>query len=821
MFKYLGYWIAHRPVWLILAWVGLIAAGVTWALMAGPATPTDAGSFLPADHPLNQANRLAREAFPRLNSQSQIVLIAHRPAGLNPGDFDWMGHIGEIVERQMQRTVLSPAVAFLRHRLVSTDGQAAMLVVNLPNNFISAAAAQAVDQFDTIVAANPPPTGLTTEVTGTAGIGRDYAAATQQALHRTTWVTVLAVLAILIIVYRSPIGAFVPLISIGASVYVAFTVLRLLSRMGLAISTMEHIFSVVLIFGMGVDFALFWIARYREELQEASDFNASAITATKLAGPAIFVSAATTICGLTTMLITQLTPTQNAGKVLAIVLTVALVASLTLAPALARLLGRALFWPRGFAGQTSLGQEHIWPRIAAVVTRHPVATLVVGVLLLGIPALRATQLEARYDSLSELPPGSSSLRGFNIATEHFEKGQLYSNIILLEFADTTASVSELHKLSRTLAQRVAAVKGVHDVYSLDAPLGRARAGAMGELGATMAWLGSSMGESQTRPASPLAGIVGKLVPSQRIEEMAQLVRTYYLSDNPRILRFEVLIDTLPFSPEAMATMDHVTGVINAVMTEASPVEPQGHALDPSEPEVGHGQDSPWRAQARESASRTSPPSSELKKAGKDVRRPRVLQTGPTPYILAIRDISNHDQIRVRLFASLVIAVIVFTLIRDLPLTIFMLAATWLTYGATIAGTEWYFATFMHENGLDWKVHLIVFVIIVAVGQDYNIFLVSRLFQEPPHLPDAEAARRAIVRTGSVISNCGLIMAATLGSLCVGRLGLLRQVGFALALGILVDTFFVRPLLLPSFFLATHRRRRRRELLPANQADQKG
>ena len=153
-----------------------------------------------------------------------------------------------------------------------------------------------------------------------------------------------------------------------------------------------------------------------------------------------------------------------------------------------------------------------------------------------------------------------------------------------------------------------------------------------------------------------------------------------------------------------------------------------------------------------------------------------------------------------------IAVMVLTLIRDLPLTLFMLLATWLTYGATIAASHLFFVHFMHQDGLDWKVHLIVFVVIVAVGQDYNIFLVSRLLQEPAELSDDEAASRAIVRTGSVISNCGLIMAATLGSLWVGQLGLLRQVGFALALGILMDTFFVRPFLLPSFFLATHRRR---------------
>ncbi len=760
MFQHLGRWIARRPGWLVLAWVGLIGLGALWMSQAGPEPPTDAGSFLPAGHPLNQANQLARKSFPRLNSQSQIVLIAHRPAGLKAEDIDWMGRVGTAAEREMQRSVLSPSVAYLRHRLVSTNGQAAMLVVNLPNNFISGAAAQAVVQLEKLIAAEPSPAGLTTEITGTAGIGRDYTAATQQALHRTTWVTVGAVLAILILVYRSPIGAVVPLVSIGASVYVAFVLLAMLARANFAISTMERIFSVVLIFGMGVDFALFWIARYREELQITQDFAESALRATRFSGPAILVSALTTICGLTTMLATQLTPTQNAGKVLSVVLTVALLASLTLSPALARLLGRGLFWPTGFAGQTSLGQERLWPWIAGVVTRHPAWILGIGVVVMGIPALWAMQIEPRYDSLSELPPGSSSLRGFNLATEHFEKGQLYSNSILLRFPNEAGSLTELHRLSAGLASRVAAVPGVHDVYSLDAPLGRLRAGAMGEVGSTLVWLSSQLGAAQTRPASPLAGMVNRLVPS-RATEMGELIRTYYLADQPRILRLEVLIESLPFSPEAMATMSAVTKVIDAATIEAAAPD----------------------------------------------ARPQVLQTGPTPYILAVREVSSRDQVRVRILASLVIAAIVFGLIRDLPLTLFMLAATWLTYGATIALTQGFFVGVMGEGGLDWKVHLIVFVIIVAVGQDYNIFLVSRLFQEPADLPLAEAARRAIVRTGSVISNCGLIMAATLGSLCVGRLGLLRQVGFALAVGILLDTFFVRPLLLPSFFLATRRRRR--------------
>ncbi|MBI4582072.1 MAG: MMPL family transporter, partial [Planctomycetes bacterium] len=729
-----------------------------------------------------------------------------RPAGLTASDFDWLDRLAQAIEQQLHLKTLSPAMSFLRHRLVSSNGQTAMLVVNLQSNFISSAAAESVGQCEKLISASPPPAGLTTEITGTAGIGRDYGVATQRALHGTTWVTIVAVLAILILVYRSPVGALVPLVSIGASAYVSLVVLEMLVHAGWPVFSMEKIFAVVLIFGMGVDFALFWIARYREELSLASEaldgrgpeeaggdarppsetrragmpapqarrggqgcppppeggLAPAAVAATRFAGPAIFVSAATTICGLTTMLATNLAPTHNAGKVLALVLTIALLAALTLAPALARLLGRALFWPMGLGGPATLGEGRLWPAVAGVVARRPRPVLIAGVLALGIPAAWSLTLQPRYDSLSELPPGSSSRRGFELVNEQFDKGQLYSNYLFLRFPDTSRSLTELHRLGETLTDRIAGVAGVHDVYSLSAPLGRKKAGVSGQVGSALAWLSQTLEDRPAAASSPFQSFLKQLPLAGGIEEMGEYLRTFYLADEPRVLRFEVLIDSLPFSPEAMGLMDRVRHTVDETLADALSAD----------------------------------------------ARPRVFATGPTPYILAIRDVSSRDQIRVKVLASIVIGAIVFVLIRDLPLTLFMLAATWLTYGATIALAQAFFVHVMGENGLDWKVRLIVFVIIVAVGQDYNIFLVSRLFQEPPELPDAEAARRAIVRTGSVISNCGLIMAATLGSLWAGQLGLLKQVGFALALGILLDTFFVRPLLLPSFFLATHRRRTR-------------
>ena len=95
---------------------------------------------------------------------------------------------------------------------------------------------------------------------------------------------------------------------------------------------------------------------------------------------------------------------------------------------------------------------------------------------------------------------------------------------------------------------------------------------------------------------------------------------------------------------------------------------------------------------------------------------------------------------------------------------------------------------------------------VAVGVDYSIFLAARVSQEARNTAGnvAAAVRNAVIHTGPVISSCGLIMAATLGSLMAGQLKLFVQLGLALSLGMLIDTFVIRPLLLPAFITLVKR-----------------
>jgi RND superfamily putative drug exporter len=305
---------------------------------------------------------------------------------------------------------------------------------------------------------------------------------------------------------------------------------------------------------------------------------------------------------------------------------------------------------------------------------------------------------------------------------------LFSTELLLRFDRMPTSTRELQNISRALARRVRQLDGVQDVYSLANPLG---------------------GSVQTTRVTVVDRLLG------------MAAKRFYASEVLGILRFEVLIDHRPFSPEAMALIGRV------------------------------------KTAAGEQAA-------DLTAAG---CKTEAMLAGLTPYIIDVRAISGRDQVRVMVLATIVIGLIVLVVVRDPLLTVFMLLATWLTYGTTLTLSHWFFTEVLGEGGLDWKVRLIVFVIVVAVGQDYNLFLVSRLLGELKQSSEREATRRAIVSTGSVISSCGIIMAATLGSLWAGGLFLLRQVGFTLALGILIDTFFVRPLLIPAFFLATGRGRR--------------
>src|SRR6202035_5277289 len=178
--------------------------------------------------------------------------------------------------------------------------------------------------------------------------------------------------------------------------------------------------------------------------------------------------------------------------------------------------------------------------------------------------------------------------------------------------------------------------------------------------------------------------------------------------------------------------------------------------------------------------------------------------GPTPTLANVDALAGPDELRIKLAVIAVVAAVVFLLIRDALLTAVLLLITLLAYQATMGLTALLFVNLLGHDALNWQVKMFSFVVLMAVGQDYNLFLVSRLEEERRRRNLRAAVRHALVRTGAIISSCGLITAVSLGSLCVSGLAFFAQMGFALACGTLLDTFLIRPVLLPAILVVMGR-----------------
>ncbi len=728
MFERLGKSTGTKPVLWITGWILCLGLLVWCCPSADELASHEPKSVLPATEPFNTALEFERNAFPEMASRTRTVLIFEAKEGINEEQSEYLRNLSlQLVNEYAPKynwSVQSPFIqAYLESRLFASDGCAAMIVVSSDTNYLTLRSVTHVELLEELVRKSLPP-GLKFEVTGAGGLGRDLAQAAEEAHKRTTIVTLIALIVILAIVYRAPVAAMVPLGAIGLSVVVAIMILNQLIRLGWSIGTFEKTITVVLLFGSGTDFALFWLAAFREELSVASSRIGASAVATRRTGPAIVTSAATTVCGLLMLVVADLLPSANAGKALAVALAVSLAASLTLVPALAFVLGRCLFWPRRTIPAAQMLEKSKWTPIARWVSARPLGAALTCLVICVCPFWYGWTADYTYDALGVIPANSGTARGEAIAQTHFSAEQLFSWTMIVEDQNGLPGFSKAISRSAEISRKLMEVPGIVDIWSLANPLG------IKNNSVTAMLAGTDLGRKKAEP--------------------------FYFSPDHQALRLEIMNGNAPFSDQAIESYDKaVTAVRNFVGSE------KDNGI-------------------------------------------RIHATGLTPYIVNIKEVAAEDHETVVALVIIVIFLIVLGLIREPVLAVSMLLATMLVYFVSLGVTEWFFVTVMGHDGIDWKVRLFAFVILVAVGQDYNIFLVSRLLQERAGFPPRLAAQRAIAGTGAVISGCGAIMAATLGSLAASGLIFLQELGMAFAVGVLVDTFLIRPVLVPAVYILLHR-----------------
>jgi RND superfamily putative drug exporter len=212
--------------------------------------------------------------------------------------------------------------------------------------------------------------------------------------------------------------------------------------------------------------------------------------------------------------------------------------------------------------------------------------------------------------------------------------------------------------------------------------------------------------------------------------------------------------------------------------------------------------------------------SEVSNPDSPWRNSQVATAGTTVGITDLRFITQTDQRRIQILVTIGVWLVLVVMLRQWVLSTYLIATVMLSYFSTLGVTYWTFSALYGADysGLDWKVPLFLFVILVAVGQDYNVYLVTRIFEESRALGLRAGVRQALEVTGGIISSCGCVMAGTFIAMTSPAVMLwlgdvlpagwvdvqapvlrgITELGFALAFGVLLDTLVVRSILVPAF-----------------------
>jgi RND superfamily putative drug exporter len=662
------------PAFLVLLW--LVLGGVTNPYLGklSEVQSNDPASFLPAGAESTAVQQL-QESFAQQRLLPAVVVF-ERASGLTPADL-------ERIKAKAARLSTAPGLEGpALPPLPSADGKAAQVILPVSGQD-PYRAGEAVTRIREI-AKEGLPGGLRALTTGPGGYNADFAKVFGGIDGLLLLVTAGVVAFILILVYRSPLLPLLVLVSAGLALCTSSTVIYWLAERGLlTLNGQTQGILLILVFGAATDYALFLVARYREELLRTADAGDAMRVALRSSVEPIGASGGTVILGMLCMLASELTSNRSLGPVASIGIAGALLASLTFLPAVLVLVGRPAFWPADPVPRKHRRPTHgMFDSIADLVRLRPRTTWLITtlVLLAGVafvPSMKAEGTSQQALFLDEV----EAVTGQNVLAKHFPGGTGSPAVIM---ADRAA-------MDRVLAA-VKATDGVVDAAPTPADPGNPAAGpkqvgGLVEINATL-----------RDPADSAAAVA-----------LAQRLRD---------------------------TLHHVPGA---------------------------------RAQV----------------GGQSAQQADMLAA------------ATHDRDTIIPIVLLVIFAILALLLRALVAPLLLIATVVLSFGATLGVGALAFNHVFHFPGADPAIPLYAFVFLVALGIDYNIFLMTRAREEAGKLGTGPGTLSALTVTGGVITSAGVVLAATFAALSVIPILFLAQVAFLVAFGVLLDTLIVRSLLVPA------------------------
>ncbi|MBM9432911.1 MMPL family transporter [Flaviflexus equikiangi] len=694
-----GRWWARvlLPALIILTWLTMAGLGGPLFGRIEEVSSNDQNAYLPQDSESAEVAGLVSDFYDSDDIPGVVVVVSDNGA-LVDSDLDAIASATEAVAGLEGVGDISPPIP-------SEDGEAVQIFVPLDS---SGEITESVEQVRATLA-DELPDSLTAFVTGPAGLTADLSEAFGGIDGLLLGVAFLAVLLILLVVYRSfvlPAAVLTTsLLALSASILVIWNLANwdifLLNG-----QTQGILF--ILVIGAATDYSLLYVSRYREELLQHEDKWVATRKAWRGTIEPVLASGGTVIAGLLCLLLSNLESNSVLGPVASVGIIFAMLSALTLLPAMLGLAGRKAFWPRvpkfdeGSEGHEHINFDGVWGRTVRFVERRSRIIWILTTVALAIGAFGAFSLKADGVAQTDFVLTASEARdGQEKLSEHFPAGSGSPASVLVNESDIDVVVAALYEND-----------GIDSVtiFASDAPSGQAPI---------------------TTDGITAVGPPGTPAPEPTVVD-------------GRVLLQATLTDPAD-STDAFSTIE------------------------------------------------------ELRETMVDVA-PDTLIGGTTATNLDTITTSIADRNLIIPIILVVILLILMMLLRAVVAPILLILTTILSFGTAMGVAAVVFNNILDFPGADPSVPLYSFVFLVALGIDYNIFLMTRVREETIKYGTHEGVVRGLAITGTVITSAGVVLAATFAALAVIPILFLFQLAFIVAFGVLLDTFIVRTLLVPALSL---------------------
>ncbi|ANU15006.1 Putative membrane protein [Planococcus halocryophilus Or1] len=850
--------------------IGLIVLTVALFLLAPNLTEQaeQAGSFQLSDEASSQiASQILSDADAAEQTISLVIPLESKVTDETRQTLEQMVTDIEALGDPIT-SVLNPVESKeLEEQLISEDQQTVLMPIMVDGN--NEEVNVVADEIrETII-----PEELTVYITGEAIISNDVNVSAQEGLQRTEIITVVLIFGLLLAVFRSIVTPFIPLVAVGITYLLSQSLVAFfIDWFGFPVSNYTQIFLVAILFGIGTDYCILLLSRYKEELAAGHDVEQSIVNTYKTAGRTLLISGAAVFVGFFAIGFAEF-PIFKSAVAVAVGIFVLLIVLYTIVPFFMALLKEKLFWPA--KKSASHRDSKLWIWMSKLSINRPLLSIFV-VALITVPLLFTYDNSLSFNTVDEIGSEYESVKGLNAIEEGFGKGDSLPVQVIVK-SDETLTSRETVPYFEALSREIEKIEGVETVRSITRPtgdvinelyvdeqlglladgLGDARDG-LGEVQAGLAEVqtnltaiseqaGNSAGLTEAAAGlgqinqqlgqvsqglqqtgnipqtvgaltqisgglaeiqQGLAGAAGQTAElSAGLTQLAEGVgaSNQGLSEIESGLTAAVdmmqemsdsnaLRDTGLYIPEGTLESEDFqqvvdrysfadgTGMMMEVILSEDPYSPE--AIDVT-------------TEIKETVERV--------KIGTPLEKTEIAFSGISSINSDLLDVSSSDFTTTVIIMLISLFVILAILFRSLIMPLYMIGSLLLTYYTAVSIAELIFVNGLGFDGISWAVPFFGFVMLVALGVDYSIFLLDRFREESFNgVTVRDAMRTSMAKMGTVIITAAIILAGTFGAMMPSGVLSLVQIATIVITGLLLYGLIVLPLLIPAISVSFDR-----------------